>query len=131
MIDLTQFEGHTPEPWEIFNYNDSNFDCTGHYDGYLKADIAAGSDLIYTKQHVAGESIKKLAANVRLMTAAPALLEENRMLREMLSEYAPVEDFRHGDDVYCGAITLSTDEYERLQAVVDAIRKPKGESDAE
>ena len=61
---------HTPGPWTIYNHDGSN---QGHYDGYLKTDIQAGADLIHVRQSVAGNTFPRLAANVRLMAAAPSM----------------------------------------------------------
>jgi len=61
---------HTPGPWTIYNHAGTN---SGHYDGYLKSDIRAGADLIHIRQSVAGNTFPRLAANVRLIAAAPSM----------------------------------------------------------
>jgi len=63
---------HTPGPWTIYNYAGTN---SGHYDGYLKSDIRAGADLIHIRQSVAGNTFPRLAANVRLIAAAPSMYD--------------------------------------------------------
>jgi hypothetical protein len=63
---------HTPGPWTIYNHAGTN---SGHYDGYLKSDIRAGADLIHIRQSVAGNTFPRLAANVRLMAAAPSMYD--------------------------------------------------------
>jgi hypothetical protein len=63
---------HTPGPWTIYRHAGTN---SGHYDGYLKSDIRAGSDLIHIRQSVAGNTFPRLAANVRLMAAAPSMYD--------------------------------------------------------
>jgi len=67
-----QEQKHTPGPWTIYNHTETN---SGHYDGYLKSDIQAGADLIHIRQSVAGNTFPRLAANVRLMAAAPSMYE--------------------------------------------------------
>lgn len=63
---------HTPGPWTIYNHAGTN---SGHYDGYLKSDIRAGADLIHIRQSVAGNTFPRLAANVRLIAAAPSMYD--------------------------------------------------------
>ncbi len=63
---------HTPGPWTIYNHPGTN---SGHYDGYLKSDIRAGADLIHIRQSVAGNTFPRLAANVRLIAAAPSMYD--------------------------------------------------------
>jgi hypothetical protein len=63
---------HTPGPWTIWSHAGTN---SGHYDGYLKSDIRAGADLIQVRQSVAGNTFPRLAANVRLMAAAPSMYD--------------------------------------------------------
>ena len=60
---------YTPGPWSLHN---SGGECNvGHFDGYLKSEIKAGSDIIYIRQSVAGNSFPQLVANLGLMIAAP------------------------------------------------------------
>jgi hypothetical protein len=61
---------HTPGPWTIYNHAGTD---SGHYDGYLKSDIRAGADLIHIRQSKAGNTFPRLAANVRLIAAAPSM----------------------------------------------------------
>lgn len=61
---------HTPGPWTIWGTGGTN---SGHYDGYLKSDIRAGADMIHIRQSVAGNTFPRLAANVRLIAAAPSM----------------------------------------------------------
>ena len=63
---------NTPGPWSLHN---SGGECNvGHFDGYLKSEIKAGSDIIYIRQSVAGRSFPQLVANLGLMIAAPDML---------------------------------------------------------
>ena len=63
---------HTPGPWTIYNHAGTD---SGHYDGYLKSDIRAGADLIHIRQSKAGNTFPRMAANVRLMAAAPSMYD--------------------------------------------------------
>jgi hypothetical protein len=63
---------HTPGPWTIYNHGGTD---SGHYDGYLKSDIRAGADLIHIRQSKAGNTFPRLAANVRLIAAAPSMYD--------------------------------------------------------
>lgn len=69
---MTENAKHTPGPWRIYHNSGYN---QGHYNGYLQTDILAGSDLIKIRQSVAGNTFPQLAANARLIAAAPDLLE--------------------------------------------------------
>jgi hypothetical protein len=70
-IPKTPDAKHTPGPWSI--YNDNGVNNTGHYDGYLKTDIKAGSNLIHIRQSIAGNTFPELSANVRLLANAPSM----------------------------------------------------------
>lgn len=63
---------HTPGPWTIYNHAGAD---SGHYDGYLKSNIQAGADLIHIRQSVAGNTFPRMAANVRLIAAAPSMYD--------------------------------------------------------
>ena len=71
---------HTPGPWTVYNHGGSN---QGHYDGYLKTDIQAGADLIHVRQSVSGNTFPRLAANVRLMAAAPSMRNKKKAIANM------------------------------------------------
>lgn len=73
---------HTQGPWSI--WNDGGINNTGHYDGYLKTDIKAGSNLIHVRQSVAGNTFLELSANVRLIAAAPQMLSSLILAEEWL-----------------------------------------------
>lgn len=73
---------HTQGPWSI--WNDGGINNTGHYDGYLKTDIKAGSNLIHVRQSVAGNTFLELSANVRLIAAAPQMLEALKKAKELV-----------------------------------------------
>jgi hypothetical protein len=85
---------HTPGPWTIYNHDGTN---SGHYDGYLKSDIRAGADLIHIRQSVAGNTFPRLAANVRLIAAAPSMYDALNAVRRPVA--AVYERFKHLDRV--------------------------------
>lgn len=68
MIDLTQFKGHTPGPWHI-----SDYVCIDASDDTWIATARRGAML-------------PSCENARLIAAAPDLLAENRMLRELVAD---------------------------------------------
>ena len=72
---------HTPGPWTIYNHAGTT--NSGHYDGYLKSDIQAGADLIHIRQSAAGNTFPRLAANVRLMAAAPSMYDALEAIANM------------------------------------------------
>ena len=88
---------HTPGPWSLHN---SGGECNvGHFDGYLKSEIKAGSDIIYIRQSVAGRSFPQLVANLGLMIAAPDMLaallahEREIQLNDICSNRDPSASF--------------------------------------
>jgi len=95
---------NTKGPWKIFN--NSGGSNQGHYDGYLKTDIQAGEDLIHIRQSVAGNTFPQLAANARLIAAAPELLEALEKLLQgscsIVAHYHPGVNSIIGKPVYDG-----------------------------
>ena len=122
----------TPGPWSLHN---SGGECNvGHFDGYLKSEIKAGSDIIYIRQSVAGRSFPQLVANLVLMIAAPDMLAALKLALKQIKEthdallgqglqiagwhlngaLEPVESFFSDSD--CGAV----------EAIEAAIAKAEG-----
>ena len=108
MLDLTQFEGHTPGPWVALTENRPDAIVKLSHGG----EILVG-DLIYADENN--------TANARLIAAAPELLEEMKMLREALKKCEDaMNSIRWGYDGDCGAT-------EAIAYIVDMAMK--GESD--
>jgi len=81
---------HTPGPWTIHNHPGSNgYRDNGHCDGDYKSEILAGSDLIYVRQSVSGNTFPKLSANVQLIATAPEMLLELERGVHLISQYSP------------------------------------------
>ena len=107
----------TPGPWSL--HNSGGVGNVGHFDGYLKSEIKAGSDIIYIRQSVAGRSFPQLVANLGLMIAAP----------DMLAALLAVERAEQLSNV-CGDdpdaieewIEASNDAMEKVNAVLKRLR---------
>ena len=76
LIDLTQFEGHTPGEWESLNPSPQHqyFRIFGSGSRYI-------GSICNSDNHDNADE-----ANARLIAAAPTLLAENRRLRERVEE---------------------------------------------
>lgn len=78
-IDYSKFEGHTPGPWEVANLSGCNASdelyAAFHVGSTLANELIASLDGDYIER-------KHIGANAALIAAAPALLAENKALRE-------------------------------------------------
>lgn len=92
MLDLSQFEGHTPGPWGV-EEDDSFADCEFIP---VHAPYGNGTTPIAEVQPCLNEDYDGFAftdaerANARLIAAAPDLLAEVKRLRAMLQLAQPV-----------------------------------------
>ncbi len=79
-IDLTQFNGCTPGPWQ-------NGDEDGNNWNQIHADVKGDLRAIWLANVIAKQTLLKAAqANARLIASAPALVAEVKALRECLAE---------------------------------------------
>ena len=102
--EIEKFEGHTPGPWLLGEWNDHlGYDCMT---GGVRAGVAVldGGDYHQRPCAEISEANKaRLMADAALIAAAPALLAENRCLRDALAQA------EKGITFYSGEATKQTD----------------------
>lgn len=94
--DLARFEGHTPGPWCVVPYGDGDtlVVCTDAGGNWRICFMA-------TPGETRGASAK-IAADARLIAAAPSLLAEVRRLREALKELRLTARILYQNSIACG-----------------------------
>lgn len=95
LIDLEQFNGHTDGPWRASDRNrgwviEREFPCINGLHAWFSLIYVYAPDEADEGMSEGRFNYGAQRANARLAAAAPALLSENRRLREMLEEMAGV-----------------------------------------
>lgn len=80
MVDLTQFEGHTPGPWAYVDDRIEYHNVPGEHEIHFGPTIEADDTSVLAWPETTAKP------DLNLLAAAPALFAEVKRLREALSE---------------------------------------------